>query len=124
MIRILLVEDQPLVREIVREILRDAPEMRVTGEAGDGDEMAVILAAGEFDLMLLDISLPGKSGFDLLKSVRVQYPGMAVLMLSTHSEPDYIARAIDLGAAGYVQKRHAAERLVDAIRGIRLKAAG
>lgn len=116
--RVILVDDHPLVREIVREILRDAPEIEVVGEAEDGDEMMALLAKQACDLLLLDITLPGKSGLELLDFLRSNIPGMPVLMLSTHSDEHYIARALDGGAAGYVQKRHAADQLVETIRSI------
>ncbi len=118
MTRLIIVDDQPLVREIVREILRDAPEIVVVGEAGDGEEMMAVLARQACDLLLLDISLPGRSGFELLRFLRANLPGMPVLMLSTHSDDHYITRALTEGAAGYLQKRHAADRLVDTIRNI------
>jgi two-component system invasion response regulator UvrY len=119
----MLVDDQPLVREIVREILRDAPEVAVVGEAGDGEEMMALLAKQSCDLLLLDISLPGMNGFELLAFVREHLPGIRVLMLSTHSDARYVDRSIAGGAAGYVQKRHAADRLVDTIRAVMRQAA-
>lgn len=124
MIRVILVDDQPLVREIVREILRDAPEVEVVGEAGDGRELMALLAKRSCDLVLLDITLPGTSGFELLDLLRRHFKGLQVLMLSTHSDESYIRRALEGGAAGYVQKRHAAERLVGTIRTIQLSQAG
>jgi two-component system invasion response regulator UvrY len=124
MTRVILVDDQPLVRDIVREILSDAPEISVVGEAGNGEEMMSLLARQACDLLLLDISLPGKNGFQLLEFLCANLPGMPVLMLSTHSDEHYITRSMAGGAAGYVQKRHAAERLVDTIRTIMQPAAG
>jgi DNA-binding NarL/FixJ family response regulator len=118
MTRVLLVDDQPLVREIVREILRDAPEIEVVGEAGDGDEMMALLSKQACDLVLLDISLPGRSGIELLKVLRRNLPAMAVVMLSTHAEEDYLTRSMKEGASAYVQKRHAADRLVPVIRNV------
>jgi DNA-binding NarL/FixJ family response regulator len=120
MIRVILVDDQPLVREIVREILRDAPEIEVVGEAGDGSEMMTLLSRQACDLVLLDITLPGRNGLELLELLRTHFRGLQVLMLSTHSDESYLRRAREGGAAGYVQKRHAAERLVDTIRTILL----
>jgi DNA-binding NarL/FixJ family response regulator len=124
MTRIILVDDQPLVREIVREILRDAPEIEVVGEAGDGSELLELLARQSCDLILLDISLPGKSGLELLDLIRRHFKGLQVVMLSTHSDESYLRRAREGGAAGYVQKRHAAVQLIDTIRASLLHAAG
>lgn len=115
-IRVLLVDDHAIARNGVRLMLGTAPDIRVDGEAGDAQEAMRRIAGQSFDVALLDITMPGKSGLDLLKTLRAERPRMAVLMLSTYSEEIYAVRALRLGAAGYLTKDAPTATLVAAVR--------
>ncbi|SFU99109.1 response regulator transcription factor [Pseudoduganella namucuonensis] len=115
-IRVLLVDDHAIARNGVRLMLGTAPDIRVDGEAGDAQEAMRRIAERSFDVALLDITMPGKSGLDLLKTLRAERPRMAVLMLSTYSEEIYAVRALRLGAAGYLTKDAPTATLVAAVR--------
>jgi two-component system invasion response regulator UvrY len=115
-IRILIADDHAIVREGLKQILADTRDMTVAGEAENGHD-AIRLARGrEAEVLLLDISMPDKSGIEVLKQVRKDAPRMAVLMLSMHREDQYAIRSLKAGAAGYMTKQSAPAELVDAIR--------
>lgn len=116
MTRILVADDHAIVRDGLRRILQGAPGLEVAGEAVNGDEVMERVRAGGFDLLLLDMSMPGKSGIELIKWVRTARPELAVLVLSMHQEEQYAVRAIRAGASGYVTKESASTLLVAAIR--------
>src|SRR5476649_2502945 len=115
-IRVLLVDDHAIARNGVRLMLGTAPDIRVDGEAGNAQDAQQLVAAQIFDVALLDITMPGKNGLDLLKSLRAEQPKLAVLMLSTYSEDIYAVRALKLGAAGYLIKDAPTSTLVAAVR--------
>lgn len=115
-IRVLLVDDHAIARNGVRLMLGTAPGIEVAGEAADGQHALELARAGGFDVALLDITMPGMNGLDLLRHVRSQSPATAVLMLSTYAEEIYAMRALKLGAAGYLTKDVATSVLVDAVR--------
>ncbi|MFC5698108.1 response regulator [Pseudomonas sp. GCM10022186] len=115
-IRVLLVDDHSIVRNGVRRMLETAGEIDVTGEAETAQEAMRLVQAQDFDVALVDISLPDKSGLHLLRMLRSDKPRLAVLMLSMHSIEAYALRAIKLGAAGYLTKDISAGTLVDAVR--------
>lgn len=115
-IRVLLVDDHAIARNGVRLMLGTAPDIRVDGEAGNAQEALQLVAAQAFDVALLDITMPGKNGLDLLKLLRAEQPKLAVLMLSTYSEDIYAIRALKLGAAGYLTKDAPTATLVAAVR--------
>jgi DNA-binding NarL/FixJ family response regulator len=115
-IRVLLVDDHAIARNGVRLMLGTAGDISVAGEAGDAQQALKLLASESFDVALVDITMPGKNGLDLLRSLRADWPRMAVLMLSTYSEEIYAVRALKLGAAGYLTKDVEAAVLVDAVR--------
>jgi two-component system, NarL family, invasion response regulator UvrY len=117
-IRILIVDDHPIVRRGLKQILSDEPDMAVPGEARDADEALDLIENGSWDIMILDITMPGKSGLDLLKELRHKHPKLPVLVLSIHPEDQYAVRALKTGAAGYLTKESAPEELVKAIRRI------
>lgn len=119
-IRVLLVDDHAIARNGVRLMLGTSDDIAVAGEAGNALEALQLLDQQAFDVALLDITMPGKSGLDLLKQLRADYPRMAVLMLSTYAEDIYAVRALKLGAAGYLTKDAHTSVLVEAVR----KAAG
>lgn len=115
-IRVLLVDDHAIARNGVRLMLGTADDITVAGEAGNAQEAVQLLQAQEFDVALLDITMPGKNGLDLLKVLRADRPKMAVLILSTYSEDIYAVRALKLGAAGYLTKDAPTGVLVAAVR--------
>jgi DNA-binding NarL/FixJ family response regulator len=115
-IRVLLVDDHAIARNGVRLMLGTVDDIRVDGEAGNAREALELVAAQVFDVALVDITMPGKNGLELLKQLRAAYPRMAVLMLSTYSEEIYAVRALRLGAAGYLTKDAPTATLVTAVR--------
>lgn len=116
--RILLTDDHAVVRAGVRQILADALPGAGFAEARTGAELARILAADTFDLLVLDLSLPDVSGLDVLKDVRLTYPRLPVLILTMQPEEAYAIRVLKAGAAGYLTKEAAGDELVVAVRKI------
>jgi len=116
MIRIVVADDHTIVREGLKQLLAAASDMSVTGEAQDGHEVMARVRGPDFDLLLLDMSMPGKSGIELIKQVRAEKPKLRILVLSMHEEPQYAVRAIRAGASGYLTKDSASAQLVSAIR--------
>jgi len=116
MTRILIADDHAIVRDGLRRILQGAAGLEVVGEAVDGDDVMARVRQGGFELLLLDMSMPGKSGIELIKWTKLTRPELAVLVLSMHQEEQYAVRAIRAGASGYVTKESASALLVAAIR--------
>jgi DNA-binding NarL/FixJ family response regulator len=116
MIRVLLADDHTLVREGLKQILADAGDITVAAEAANGNEVVARLREQAFDLALLDMSMPGLAGIDLIKRVKLEKPKLRVLVLSMHGEEQYAARALKAGASGYLTKDSASAQLVTAIR--------
>jgi DNA-binding NarL/FixJ family response regulator len=114
--RILLVDDHPLVREGIATLIRTTPDLVITAEAGSAADALSALEEEQPDLVLLDISLPGANGIELLKDLHVRYPRMHVLVLSMHEESVYAERALRAGAHGYIMKQEPGARVVEAIR--------
>jgi two-component system invasion response regulator UvrY len=117
-IRILMADDHPIVRQGLKQIISDSHDMVVATEAADGQEVLNQVWKNEFDVVLLDISMPGRNGLDILKQLKSQKPRLAVLLLSVHPEEQYALRALKAGAAGYVTKDRAPEELISAIRAV------
>ena len=115
MIRILVADDHTIVREGIKRILADDPEMELVAEAGDGFEAARMARQFAPDVVVLDISMPGRSGIDALADIRSGSPGSRVLILSMHPEDQYAIRCLRDGADGYLTKESAPELLIDAI---------
>jgi DNA-binding NarL/FixJ family response regulator len=115
-IRVLLADDHKIVRDGLRRILSTQGDIEVAGEAANGDEALALVKANAYDVALLDMSMPGLSGLDLVKRVKIERPAMRVLVLSMHGEDQYAARALKAGASGYLNKDSAAELLVGALR--------
>jgi DNA-binding NarL/FixJ family response regulator len=116
-IRTILADDHPLVLRGLREVLDDEQEIEVVAEVQDGDGLLAALSNGAHaDVVVLDLSLPGARGLDLLRRVRAEHPALPVLVLSIHPEEPYALRSIKAGAAGYVEKTRAPETVVEAIR--------
>jgi len=114
--KIAITDDHRVVREGIRYMLSDAPEIDVVGEAESGDELVALLETTAVDVVLLDIRMPGKSGLDVLEDLGKTMPQVRVLMLSMHDQPAYVRRAIELGAAGYVLKSAGRDELLTALR--------
>jgi two-component system, NarL family, invasion response regulator UvrY len=119
-IRVLLSDDHRIVREGVKQVLADAPDIEVRAEATNGVEvMEKVLALGGpqgLDVVLLDIAMPGRDGLDVLQELRKTWPTLPVLMLSTYPERQYAVRCIKLGAAGYLNKSADPDDMVAAVR--------
>ena len=115
-IRVLLVDDHAIARNGVRLMLSSAEDIDVTGEAGTAQDALLLVRVQDFDVALVDITMPGKNGLDLLKALRVEKPKLAVLILSTYSEEIYAVRALKLGASGYLTKDAPTAALVTAVR--------
>jgi len=116
MIKVLIADDHALIRKGLKQLLDDTEELRVTGEAESGNEAFRMAQTGEFDVVLLDISMPDKHGIDVLKQIKDSQPQLPVLMLSMHPEEQYALRSMKAGAAGYLNKQSAPAQLVTAIR--------
>lgn len=115
-IRILIADDHAIVRHGLRQILSDSEGMVVAGEAKNGVQALQMARQGEWDVVLMDVSMPDKNGIDTLKQIKKEYPKLPVLMLSMHPEEQYAIRALKAGASGYLTKQSAPEQLVTAIR--------
>lgn len=116
MIRIVIADDHTIVREGLKQLLAAASDLAVVGEAQNGHEVLQRVRKQEFDLLLLDLSMPGKSGIELIKQIHDEKPALRVLVLSMHQEEQYAVRAIKAGASGYLTKDSASAQLVTAIR--------
>ena len=116
MIRIVIADDHTILREGLKQLLASAEGIEVVGEAVDGYQVLERVRNDEFDLLLLDLSMPGKSGMELIKQVKSERPRLRILVLSMHGEQQYAVRAIRAGASGYLTKESAATQLVAAIR--------
>ena len=118
MIRVLLADDHAIVRAGLKEILADTGDIEVAGEAANGQEVLARVSAQDFDIAVLDLSMPGRNGIELIKLVKAEKPKLRILVLSMHSEEQYAVRALKAGASGYLSKEGAADQLVAAIRRI------
>lgn len=118
MIRVIIVDDHAIVRQGLRRILEEAPGMQVVGEAANGFEALRLMRAEEWDITLLDISMPEKNGIDTLKQILEVNKAAKILILSMYPEDQYAVRLMKAGAFGYVTKETAPEQLVEAIRSV------
>ena len=116
MIRVLLADDHKIVRDGLRRILAGSADIEVAAEAADGDQALALVRANAYDVAVLDLSMPGLSGLDLIKRLRLERPALKLLVLSMHGEDQYAARALKAGAAGYLNKDSAAEQLLSVLR--------
>jgi DNA-binding NarL/FixJ family response regulator len=116
MIRVLLADDHKIVRDGLKRIL--SGNIEVAAEAASGDEALALVKAHDYDVAVLDMSMPGLSGLDLIKRLKIEKPKLRILVLSMHGERQYAARALKAGASGYLNKDSAAEQLVGAVRKI------
>ncbi len=118
MIRLVLADDHAIVREGLKRIVSDVPDMEVVGEAADGTQVMQRVRELEFDVLVLDLSMPGRSGMELIKLAKSEKPRLRILILSMHQESQYAVRAIKSGASGYLTKESAPAQLEQAIRKI------
>ena len=116
MIKILIADDHQLIREGLKKILKEEHDMSVVGEGGNADEVFKLVRESDLDVVLLDISMPGRSGLEVLKELKHTHPKLPILMLSMHPEDRFAVRSLKAGASGYITKESAGEELVSAIR--------
>jgi len=116
MIRILIADDHAIVRSGLKQLLAEQIDFIVAGEAANGLEALSQIREQPFDVVLMDMSMPGRSGIELIKMVKVEKPKLAILVLSMHKEEQYAVRALKAGARGYLTKETAPDQLVAAIR--------
>jgi DNA-binding NarL/FixJ family response regulator len=119
--RIFIVDDHPIVREGLSLMMNREPDMMVCGEAEEATRALQAITVAKPDFLIVDISLSGPDGLDLLKSIRARYPSLPVLILSMHDESIYAERALRAGANGYIMKQEATERVLVAVRQILTK---
>jgi DNA-binding NarL/FixJ family response regulator len=118
MIKVIIVDDHPVVRRGLKQILHEEPDVKVVGEAESAQEAFKIIRTIDCDAVVLDISLPGASGVEILKQLKYEYKKLPVLILSVHPEEQYAVRVMKAGASGYMTKESAPDELVKAIRKI------
>jgi DNA-binding NarL/FixJ family response regulator len=116
--RVLVVDDHPIVRQGLALLIDQEPDLMVCGEAEEAESALAAIAASRPDVLLLDLSLPGPDGIDLLKAIRSTDPDLPVLVLSMHDESTYAERALRAGANGYIMKQEATENVLVALRRI------
>jgi DNA-binding NarL/FixJ family response regulator len=116
MIKVAIVDDHAIVRSGLRQFLSEHVDLRVTGEANNGNDALELARAGDVDVMLMDISMPNQSGVDALQAIKSRFPELAVLILSGFPEAHYAAALLRQGASGYLNKECDPEEIVNAIR--------
>ena len=116
MTRIVVADDHAIVREGLKQLLSAAGDLEVVGEAADGHEVIKVVREKDFDVLLLDMSMPGKSGIELIRQVKGEKPKLRILVLTMHEEHQYAIRAIRAGASGYLTKESASRQLLEALR--------
>ncbi|NND71360.1 MAG: response regulator transcription factor [Rhodothermales bacterium] len=114
--RILIADDHALVRKGLVQVVADAMDLEVAGEAATGSDVIDMLRSDPYDVVVLDLNMPGQSGLDTLKQINAEFEEIPILVLSMHSEEQYAVRVLRAGAAGYLTKESAPEQLVNAIR--------
>jgi DNA-binding NarL/FixJ family response regulator len=114
--QIVIADDHAIVRKGLRQIISEASDLTVAGEAESGDELLIVLRSRPVDLVVLDLSLGVRSGLDLLGHIKSEFPRLPVIILSMHPEDLFAMRALRAGASGYVEKNSAPEELLAAIR--------
>lgn len=115
MISVLIADDHALVRDGLRHILQEAHGFEVAGEAYDGISTVALVRATEAQLLVLDLSMPGRNGIELIKQIKEEKPALRILVLTMHAEQQYAVRAFRAGASGYMTKESASAELVGAL---------
>ena len=118
MIRVLIADDHAIVRQGLRQIVADHTHIQVAGEASCGQEVLDVASKDDYDVVVLDITMPGKSGLEVLKELKGLKPKLPVLMLSVYPEEQYAVRVLKAGASGYLTKECAPDELIAAIKSI------
>lgn len=118
MIKLLIADDHAIFREGLKHILTECPGVDVAAEAKNGQEVLEKIRSDKYDIVLLDISMPGMSGLEVLKQLKIEKPKLPVLVLSMHPEEQYAIRALRAGASGYLTKESAPDELITAVRKI------
>ena len=118
MIKVLIADDHAIVRDGLKQIFKETSDIIVAGEAANGTEVIDKIKFEKFDLVVLDISMPGRGGLDVLKYIKLHNPTLPVLVLSMYSEDQYAVRVLKAGASGYLTKESASEQLISAVRRI------
>jgi len=116
MIKVIIVDDHAVVRKGLKQIIEEAPDLTVADEAGSGYELLEKIRLKKYDVVLLDISMPGKDGLDTLKELKNEKPDIPVLVFTVYPEEQYALRVLKAGAAGYINKECEPEALIEAIR--------
>jgi two-component system invasion response regulator UvrY len=116
MIRIIIADDHPIVRAGMKQIISQAADMQVAEEADDGRQLLHKIRSENFDVVILDITMPHIDGLDVLKQLKIEKPKLPVIILSIHPESQYALRVLKAGASGYVTKTSAPDELINAIR--------
>ena len=116
MIKVIIVDDHRIVREGLKQIISDTSDMSVVDEASNGQEAINKIRNNDCDVMLLDISMPGRSGLEILKEIKNELPKLSILILTMHPEEQYAVRVLRAGASGYLTKESAPDELIEAIR--------
>jgi DNA-binding NarL/FixJ family response regulator len=114
--KVLLVDDHPLVREWLANLINQQPDLEVCGDADSAPKALQIIGAVQPEIAIVDISMEGGSGIELIKNIRATYPNVVVIVLSMHDEAIYAERSLRAGARGYIMKREATKRVLEAIR--------
>ena len=117
-VRVFIVDDHALVREGTVQLLKQAPDFEVVGQAGSGEEAIILLEELRPDLALVDVNLPGMSGLELARLSAASLPQMRVLVLSAYDDYAYVTEALDIGVGGYLLKTASARELIDAVRAV------
>ncbi len=120
MIKVLIADDHTILRQGLKQILAETSDIVVADEASSGQEVLDKVWENDYDVVLLDISMPGRSGLDILKQLKSERPDLHVLILSMHPEERYAVRALKMGASGYLTKASAPDELITAIRKVSL----
>jgi len=118
-IRVLLADDHVIVREGLRRIVEESGDMEVAAEASHGKEAIGQVQKHSPDVAVIDLSMPGMDGLEVIRQLKSLYPALPVLVFTMHEEEQYVVRAIEAGAIGYITKRSASEQLVVAIRKVK-----
>jgi two-component system invasion response regulator UvrY len=116
MIKVIIADDHPIVRAGLKQILSEATDIMVAGEAGSGHELLEQVCREVFDVVLLDLKMPGMDGLDILKQLKIETPKLPVMILTIYPEANYAMRILRLGASGYLTKESAPQELIHAIR--------
>jgi DNA-binding NarL/FixJ family response regulator len=114
--KIVIIDDHPMMREGLGQLIANDPELSICGEAGDAQEGLTVIQSTKPDLLITDITLPGRSGLELIKDLQAMYPKLPVLVISMHDESFYAERVLRAGGRGYIMKQEGGKKLMEAIR--------